>query len=235
MMKCVNYVHATAKVVTDKTWDYVTYYSGLGKEVNKEVSTNEEKDCDKLSNYTDIVKIDKYTDENKNKRILPPSGWYETLSVWYSKPTYITDNIYLGSAFNAAMYDQLKELKISLIINVTHEIRNYYEDEFEYKRYDLYDNNQHTIKTYLDQALNDLLEYKDKPGNVLIHCHMGASRSATLVIYYLMKTKKHDDGRDYTFDDAVDFLKSKRSIINPTFRFTKDLAQSVMTDIKNNN
>ena len=77
---------------------------------------------------------------------------------------------------------------------------------------------------------NTKLKYhqENTSGNILIHCFMGASRSASIVIYYLMQTQKKEDDTHYTFDDAVSFLKDKRIVVNPTFRLTKDLAQSVM-------
>ena len=96
-------------------------------------------------------------------------------------------------------------------------------------RYELYDNNKHSIKKYLEQSLNDIQHHQqNSQGNILIHCFMGASRSASIVTYYLMQTMKHDNGRPFTFDDAVLFLRNKRIIVNPTFRLTKDLASSVM-------
>ena len=43
-----------------------------------------------------------------------------------------------------------------------------------------------------------------------------------------MKTKKNNNGEYMNFDEALEYLKSKRSIINPTFRFTKDLAKTMI-------
>lgn len=57
---------------------------------------------------------------------------------------------------------------------------------------------------------------------------MGASRSASIVIYYLMKTQKNPDGSCFTFDNAFQYLREKRCTVNPTFRLTKDLASSIM-------
>jgi protein tyrosine phosphatase len=54
-------------------------------------------------------------------------------------------------------------------------------------------------------------------GVVLVHCFQGVSRSATIVLAYLMTYKK------MTLDRAVAFLKSKRSIISPNFGFINQL------------
>ncbi len=82
-------------------------------------------------------------------------------------------------------------------------------------------NNENRIRQHLERTYDDVLQCQEN-GNVLIHCYMGASRSASVVIYYLMR--RHG----YTFDDALEFLRNKRSVVNPTFRLTKDLAESIM-------
>ena len=49
--------------------------------------------------------------------------------------------------------------------------------------------------------------------NVLVHCHAGVSRSATILIAYFMRKNK------ISYQEAFDFVKSKRSIIGPNFDF----------------
>ena len=46
---------------------------------------------------------------------------------------------------------------------------------------------------------------------------MGASRSATILAYYLIK----ENGMNVK--EAYDFLKNKRNLVNPTYKFYKDL------------
>lgn len=225
MWKYINYIHAGAKVIFDKTSDYAMYYAGI----NNKDDNNDSDNDDTIQDYDGVLKIELYQDENNNKRIYPDSSLFQEYSTFLNKPTHIIDNIYLGSAFNAASKDILKELNIKVIINATSEISNYYPDDFTYLRYKLYDNNKHSIKKYLEQSYADIKYHqKNTNGNILIHCFMGASRSASLVLYYLMKNKNHENGIPYNFDDALQFLKSKRIIINPTFRLTKDLASSIL-------
>ena len=49
--------------------------------------------------------------------------------------------------------------------------------------------------------------------NVLVHCFAGVSRSASIIIAYLMKEKNN------TYKEAFSFVKAKRSIIDPNFGF----------------
>lgn len=235
MWRYLNNISSSAKVLYDKTTDYVTYYAGYADDgdssdsFNKDDNKHDNVKDDTLADYDGVLKIELYQDENDSMRIYPPSGFYNEYAIFWSDPTPVVDNIYLGSAFNAASYDLLKKLGVKVIINATTEISNYYPEEFVYLRYKLYDNNKHSIKKYLEKSFEDIQYHQQNTqGNILIHCFMGASRSASIVLYYLMRTQTHNDGKSYTFDDAVSYLKNKRITVNPTFRLTKDLASSVM-------
>lgn len=56
-----------------------------------------------------------------------------------------------------------------------------------------------------------------KFGNVLVHCHMGISRSAAIILGYLMKTKQ------WTLEKSLWVLKVKRPIVNPNPGFMDNL------------
>jgi len=221
MTKYINYLSAGSRVLYDKTCDYVSYYTGY--KTYHSIKDDINNHNDNLDNYNNLLQPSLYENEYQTERICPKSGYYETFKFMVSTPTHIVDNIYLGSAFNAASYQTLKNLNIKVIINATSEISEYYPNDFTYLRYSIYDNNKQSIKKYLEEAYNNILFYqKNNTGNILIHCFVGASRSASIVLYYLMKNKS------YTFDEALNFLKERRPIVNPTFRLTKDLASSFM-------
>jgi protein-tyrosine phosphatase len=195
MFKILNYITAPLKVVYDKVWDYIFFNSN---------------DMEELLGNTP-----RYYDRIKT---------HEQCKHFFSEPTHIIDNIYLGSAYNAASYYKLKELDIGLIINVTNEISEYYPNDFSYKKYDLYDNNKDTIKYYLEDSYNYINEYNknNENKNIFIHCFMGASRSASIVIYYLLK-KNQEKNNQFTILDAINFIKQKRQVINPTKKLLFDI------------
>ena len=72
-------------------------------------------------------------------------------------------------------------------------------------------------------VLYDALEYIDTAlksgGRVLVHCSQGVSRSATLVIAYLMWRS----GSSY--DEVFSQVKQARGVANPNIGFTCQLLQ----------
>lgn len=215
----MEFVSAGSKVLSDKVYDTISYIFSFGYSAVQEGQEDKE---DTLEDYQEVINPENYTEEESNKRLFPKIDVYNEYKHFFGEPTHIIDNIYLGSAFNAASFNTLKDNDIKVIINVTKEISQYYPEEFIYSQYNLYDNNQNTIKQYLEDAYNDILKYQDEEdGNILIHCFMGASRSATIVLYYLIKNK------GYKFDEALKILRDKRPLVNPTFRLAKDVCESL--------
>lgn len=213
-------IKAIMKVAYDKIYDYIYYYGTLRFIKEKKEERGEEREEYKMK-----IKKEKYTDEERNKRIYIENSIYEDYEMFFSEPTKIIDNIYLGSAYNAALYKGIKEKEIGIIINMTRELREYYKEEkgLEYKNYGVYDNNKESMKNMLEEVYKYIIkkQEEEKEKNILIHCYMGASRSASVVIYYLMRKEKK------SFDEAIEYVKKKRKHINPTWRLTKDLIKTI--------
>ena len=214
MWRAWDYAKAFAWVASDKIYDYTVepYYNNNENDEDNDSSSDEGVD-DSIMDYHQVLEVGKYieVEERGKARILPPVGYYEEYSTFLGPPVHIVDNIYLGSSFNAACRETLEELNIKIVFNISKEMSNYYPDDFTYHRCDLYDNNKHSILKHLKKAYEQIVEHRDHDdGNILIHCFMGASRSASVVIYYIMKEKLHDDGTPYTFEQALEFVKNKR-------------------------
>jgi protein-tyrosine phosphatase len=154
----------------------------------------------------------------KVKRIYVKLPKLTQLSWFFGNPTYIKDKIYLGSAFNAATKSTLDTLNIKYIINVTDKIENYFPDHYQYETYVIEDNDQQHITPYLEASYQKIKEFQEKnDGNILIHCVMGASRSASVVCYYIM--------RKYNFNpkEIYHAMKLKRECVNPSYTFYNNL------------
>ena len=216
MFKIYNYAVAPFKIIYDKTYEYtIEYFYNNNKNTNNDSETQ-------------IVKY------FNHYRYYGHVSYFLQLINFFKSPTHIIDNIYIGSAFNAALYYDLKDKNIEMILNITSEISEYYPDDFKYKKYELYDNHIDSIKKYLNNAYNDIINFKNKNenGNILVHCFMGASRSVSIVIYYIMKTLKNSDGSNYSIEQALRYIKNKRIIINPTQKLLNDIIEVI--NLENN-
>jgi protein phosphatase slingshot len=148
-------------------------------------------------------------------------GFYNVFKNLFIEPTKIVDHLYLGNAYNASNFNQLDEFNITSVLNITNEIPNYFEEDinFDYLKISIDDTNNETIINHLDIALKFLNEIKKKKPNqnVLVHCYMGSSRSASIILAYLIKYYR------LTLDDALKLLKEKRPVVNINVDFWKDL------------
>lgn len=162
-----------------------------------------------------------YNDESETKiqRMYSGDKICEYIT-FFGDPTQVFPKLYLGSAYNAASYQTLLNYNIKYIINVTSEISNYYSDYLLYYQIPIKDNNKDSITNYLDKSFDKIEEFLNRnDGNILIHCYMGASRSASIVSYYISKKTNID------ILQVIEQLKKIRPNINLTHRFLDDLTQ----------
>ena len=165
--------------------------------------------------------IQNINNKTKTNRVSPSrnTNFIKTLYNLTYTSTEIIERIYLGNAFNAKDFNQLKQNNIGMIVNVSEEIPNYYLEDFMYTRIPIRDYNESSILEYLDITITKIHKYlEDNPDkNVFIHCFMGSSRSASVVIAYLIKYNQ------MIYDDAYEFTKSKRPIVNLNVSFREQL------------
>jgi hypothetical protein len=144
------------------------------------------------------------------------------------KATQILSFLYLGSKYDAKNESWLKSADIRYVINATPPrsldpvsgTPNYFQKDkrYKYKRIPIFDNQGEDLLSHLDVACAFIDEGKHY-GSVLVHCHRGISRSASIVIAYLMKYN------DFTCAEAIDFVKSCRPIIQPNETFLAQLLE----------
>ena len=140
---------------------------------------------------------------------------------------HIIDNIYLGDFRTADNINILRQYNITHIINCAFNLPNRYPDQITYKRLNLRDEPDQPITERLEEAYKFIKENKDK--NIFVHCVFGKSRSASVVIFYVMKEKK------LNFQDAKNFVKNIRNIVDPNAGFEAELNKYYEEHIVNNN
>lgn len=144
-------------------------------------------------------------------------------------PAQILPNLYLSSEGPAKNLTLLKQLQINYILNLTGykfnstELRFQfdYPSEFTVLHIKINDDMNVNITDYFDQALAFI---HSSIGNscsnrILIHCEAGISRSATIVIAYLMQYHHQ------SLKDAYEFVKQRKNNIDPNMNFMQQLIQ----------
>ena len=136
----------------------------------------------------------------------------------------IIENLYLGSYEAACDISLLKEKGIKKVLSVMDckDGPNYNPEEFIHKKIKVDD----FVITNIIQYFGECLHFIRGEEKILVHCMSGASRSATIVIAYLMWIKK------WTFKEALDYVKKKRPIVFPNdgFRDQLKLFEKLLVD-----
>ena len=139
---------------------------------------------------------------------------------------YIIDNIYLGDSEAASDEEFLKHFNISTVINCAEELTSEYRD-LNFLELQLSDDYDQNLFPKFEEAYKYIKLHSEK--NVFIHCSMGMSRSASLVIFYIMKEK------GWNFNDCLNYIRERRPIVCPNDGFEKQLRHYYEKYINNEN
>ena len=136
------------------------------------------------------------------------------------KPKKKKGGLYLGSAEAARNKKLLKALNIRAVVTVAEEVDVKYDDEdgISHLVVDVRDEAGERISQFFDDCIDFIFE-KRKTGSVLVHCAAGISRSATIVIAYIMKKK------GYSLKGACDYASARRGVIMPNTGFLHQLEE----------
>ena len=130
----------------------------------------------------------------------------------------IIDRLYIGDHRAISNKAILDKHKITHIVNCTSEVPNYFEKKYRYLKLGLNDDLTEILFDLLEPSyryINSVLSIPTT--NVIIHCYMGKSRSASILIYYLMRKLK------ISYHDALKLVRSKRKIVQPNKWYEKQL------------
>lgn len=107
----------------------------------------------------------------------------------YYKPRRITNHVWVGSRATAADATFLKKNNIKLVVNCSKDIPKF--SDIPMLRVPVNDSGSDAEKLgkYLNLAATAIRDVTRYNGNVLIHCHAGMNRSATVCAGYLMTIK----------------------------------------------
>uniref|UniRef100_A0A3P8SM72 protein-tyrosine-phosphatase n=1 Tax=Amphiprion percula TaxID=161767 RepID=A0A3P8SM72_AMPPE len=127
--------------------------------------------------------------------------------------------LYLGNERDAQDLDLLLRLNIGYVVNVTTHLPLYHVNSgLRYKRLPATDNSKQNLRQYFEEVFEFIEAYQSGQG-VLVHCQAGVSRSATIVIAYLMKHTL------MTMTDAYKYVRSRRPVVSPNLNFMGQLLE----------
>ena len=127
----------------------------------------------------------------------------------------ILPGIFLSSVSAAVNRDLLEILEIKSILTVANSIEPAFPSHFKYMVIQIEDVGTQDILSHFPSAIKFINESE---GNVLVHCANGISRSPTVVSAFVMTKMGIKSSKE-----ALDFVASKRSCINPNAGFRKQL------------
>ena len=144
-------------------------------------------------------------------------------NIFYPPANEVIPNLYIGP-WEAR--SDVEKLNVKCVVSVlTNKERGYSiypaelpENVIEHS-YDINDVPNATLEPVLDQCLSIIHQTLTAGSGVLVHCAAGISRSASVIIAYLIQYE------GMTMTDAIRHLKSVRPSVYPNRSFMEQLAE----------
>eukprot|EP01065_Artemidia_motanka_P036756 TRINITY_DN4476_c0_g3_i2.p1 TRINITY_DN4476_c0_g3~~TRINITY_DN4476_c0_g3_i2.p1 ORF type:complete len:761 (+),score=288.46 TRINITY_DN4476_c0_g3_i2:79-2361(+) len=138
-------------------------------------------------------------------------------------PDRVLDHVYLGSLRSAQELRVYRTLGIGYLASIGRELSVVLGEGMEQLQLNV-DDLSDTDLSPLFEKVHDFIEEAKAQGKAcLVHCFKGQSRSATMVMTYLMRTRR------MTRDDALAFVRQHRPMVNPNPGFMDLMSQYEVT------
>ncbi|KAF8630932.1 hypothetical protein AX17_005289 [Amanita inopinata Kibby_2008] len=147
-------------------------------------------------------------------QVLPPSPVP-------GKPNVTSGALYVGSLTAVNDVDLLREHHISHLVQVLEVpwLPHSEQQGFDCYRIDILDHSAVDLRPHLEAVCNHIDKVLKSGQSVLVHCQQGVSRSAAVVIAYLIRNL------GMSYDNAYTYLKRRRACIKPNAGFVKALQE----------
>ncbi|KAL1918033.1 uncharacterized protein VTP21DRAFT_3299 [Calcarisporiella thermophila] len=147
--------------------------------------------------------------------------WFYVPQFEGSFPSRIQPFLYLGNLNHASNPAMLRALGITHVVSVG-EFANLPRDTFELKFVEnCFDDGIDSLWHYIDECVEFIENARRQNGTVLVHCRVGVSRSATIVIAYVMYHLNLSLAQAYLYVRA----RRLNVIIQPNLKFMYELLQ----------
>jgi protein-tyrosine phosphatase len=129
----------------------------------------------------------------------------------------IVSGVFLGNYASARDKDSLQSKGITHILIVASEFLPQYPADFSYHRLPIEDGPGQDVLSQFETTNGFISQALTSGGKVLVHCRRGMSRSATVVLAYVMNTLQVD------LRAAMSFVRKRRPSIAPNAWFVEQL------------
>ena len=127
--------------------------------------------------------------------------------------------LYAGGQQAAGSRRALTEAGITHVLNCCDRITCRFKKSFTYKVLHVHDTKGTDITAQFDEALQFLDACEEAGGRALVHCLVGASRSISICLAYMVKRRK------IPLDAAFKQCRERRSVARPNRRFCEQLIE----------
>lgn len=135
------------------------------------------------------------------------------------EPYLIIPGLYLGAESHAKHEYMLTRLGITHILGIHENAKRHFPQSFDYCLFNLKDRQESDISKVFSDAHEFIRKAHENNGVVFVHCWAGMSRSATLVITYLMQLEK------ISFNEAYKRVAMVKPDIRPNEGFVFQMRQ----------
>ena len=144
----------------------------------------------------------------------------ELMSHMEIHPSKVFDWLYIGGYNIATKKSELEKLNIKYILNCAVECINLFENDYKYCKLDIKDVSDFNIEDYFNKGIEFLkLAKNNNDGNVFVHCQLGKSRSAAIIMAYMISEM------NLNTNEAYKELKKVRRKIMPNLGFMNKLRE----------
>ena len=186
------------------------------KKDNKVDNTNNTNNSNN-SNNDNQLKAGTINNKIINNKIVNNGPIQSSINV--SKPlltplSQISENLYLGNLYDAQNVRNLVKIGIQKVLSlITDPQLLVYPKEIEHKLIIINDFPRENIIQYFGECLLFIEDQR----KTLVHCVAGSSRSATIVVAYLMWKNQLD------YKETIKFVEQIRPCVNPNYGFIRQL------------
>ncbi len=148
----------------------------------------------------------------------------------YTHVSHVAPNLWVGNASIAGHKPFFDKYNIGAVVNCTPDVPTHFKAQgVKYMRLDLDDSSsskdQQKMYAFLPRAVAFIRDQIRQGRNVLVHCHAGIQRSATVAVAYLASTY------GMSLQEAADAIHSRRPVVfygNKQFNFQKPLIDNAI-------